>query len=174
MTETNAATVYADWCGPCKQIAPHFERLAKEHSKPKKVAFAKINVDTQQSISSALGVSAMPTFKIFRGGSCIETIKGANPSALTDAVTRAVNMVGGGKGGPAGDVFAMPGKTLGGSGSAGGAAAGPGLMTMVSRRIGFGTILSMLVSFVGLYFVSLFSVRFIRCGLLTLANPSAA
>src|SRR6478752_1648870 len=91
-------------------IAPTFEALAKEHSRPKKVAFAKVNVDNQSGIARAQGVSAMPTFKIFHNGTCIETIKGANPPALTAAINNAVKL-----GGPAtGNVFKTPGRTLGG------------------------------------------------------------
>ena len=49
---------YADWCGPCKQIAPIFEQLAKTDGKPGRIAFAKVNVDDQQGITQQYGVSA--------------------------------------------------------------------------------------------------------------------
>jgi thioredoxin len=49
---------YADWCGPCKAIAPIFEQLATSHSQPGKVAFAKVDVDNQQEIAQKYGVSA--------------------------------------------------------------------------------------------------------------------
>ncbi len=49
---------YADWCGPCKVIAPTFEQLAKSHAKAGKIAFAKVNVDDQQEITQQYGVSA--------------------------------------------------------------------------------------------------------------------
>jgi thioredoxin 1 len=49
---------YADWCGPCKAIAPIFEQLATSHSQPGKLAFAKVNVDNQQEIAQKYGVSA--------------------------------------------------------------------------------------------------------------------
>jgi thioredoxin 1 len=49
---------YADWCGPCKAIAPIFEQLATSHSQPGKVAFAKVNVDEQAEIAQKYGVSA--------------------------------------------------------------------------------------------------------------------
>ncbi|KAF3351271.1 40S ribosomal protein S22 [Verticillium dahliae VDG2] len=85
-TNVVVADFYADWCGPCNAIAPHFEKMANEYSKPKKAAFCKINVDTQSTISRAHGVSAMPTFIIFHAGKPIETIRGANPPALATAI----------------------------------------------------------------------------------------
>lgn len=52
------ADFYADWCGPCKAIAPIFEQLATQHAKPGKLAFAKINVDNNQDIAKQYGVTA--------------------------------------------------------------------------------------------------------------------
>jgi thioredoxin 1 len=49
---------YADWCGPCKAIAPIFEQLATSHSQAGKLAFAKVDVDSQQDIARQYGVSA--------------------------------------------------------------------------------------------------------------------
>jgi thioredoxin-like negative regulator of GroEL len=49
---------YADWCGPCKAIAPIFEQLATSHSQPGKLAFAKVNVDNSRDIAGQYGVSA--------------------------------------------------------------------------------------------------------------------
>ncbi|RBR17061.1 uncharacterized protein FIESC28_06563 [Fusarium coffeatum] len=142
-TNVVIADFYADWCGPCKAIAPTFEALAKEHSAPKKVAFAKVNVDSQSGIARAQSVSAMPTFKIFHNGTCIETIKGANPPALTAAIKNAVKL-----GGPAtGDVFKTPGRTLGGDSRS----------APLSKQWNVKGIFDALITFFGLYFVSLFS-----------------
>lgn len=129
-------------------IAPHFERLAKEHSRPKKVAFAKVNVDNQSTIAQSNGVSAMPTFKIFHNGNCIETIKGADPSALSAAISKAVKLADSPGGGKPGAAFKTPGRTLG-SDAPVAARRGPSL--------DIGKLFSMLVSFVGLYIVSLLS-----------------
>ncbi|RDA84877.1 hypothetical protein CP532_2089 [Ophiocordyceps camponoti-leonardi (nom. inval.)] len=145
-TSVVVADFYADWCGPCKMVAPHFERLATQHSRPKKVAFAKVNVDNQSAIARAQGVSAMPTFKIFHRGQCVDTIKGANPTALTEAVTKALRLV---DSGGSGDVFKTPGRTLGGST----AAARHG----VYRPWDMAGFFKSLISFFGLYFISLFS-----------------
>lgn len=142
--------VYADWCGPCKMIAPHFERLAKEHSRPKKVAFAKVNVDSQSTIARSNGVAAMPTFMIFHNGSCIETVKGANPSALSEAISKAVKLADGPGGGKPGAAFKTPGRTLGSDAPA---------AARRSSSFSIGKLLNMLITFVGLYLVSLFSAR---------------
>ncbi|KAK2699015.1 hypothetical protein QWA68_003406 [Fusarium oxysporum] len=142
-TNVVIADFYADWCGPCKMIAPTFEALAKEHSRPKKVAFAKVNVDNQSGIARAQGVSAMPTFKIFHNGTCIETIKGANPPALTAAINNAVKL-----GGPAtGNVFKTPGRTLGGESRS----------ASLSKQWNLRGFFDALIAFFGLYFVSLFT-----------------
>ncbi|KAG8408651.1 hypothetical protein J3458_019674 [Metarhizium acridum] len=144
-TSVVVADFYADWCGPCKMIAPHFQRLASQHSSPKKVAFAKVNVDSQPEVAKENRVSAMPTFKIFHNGTCVETIQGANPTALSEAVTKAVQLAGSGK--SADGLFKTPGRTLGG----GSPSAGSGF--------NYSGLLNLLVAFVGLYLVSLFSAR---------------
>ncbi|KAI1818563.1 thioredoxin-like protein [Poronia punctata] len=136
------ADFYADWCGPCKVIAPTFESLSTKYSKPRKITFCKVNVDNQQSIAQSHGVSAMPTFLVFKSGSVIETIKGANPPALTNAVEKAVKLAGTSTPGAS---FSVPGRTLGSDGSSG------------SRGFGRVNILNALLTFFGLYLVSLFS-----------------
>ncbi|KAI9702226.1 MAG: hypothetical protein M1820_006309 [Bogoriella megaspora] len=83
------ADFYADWCGPCKAIAPVFEQLASAEGKPGKLSFVKIDVDAQQDIARQYGVAAMPTFLILKNGSVKNTIRGANPSALRAAVSSA-------------------------------------------------------------------------------------
>lgn len=59
---------YADWCPPCRAIAPHFSELADKHSSDGQLAFAKVNVDHVDNIASRFGVSAMPTFLFFENG----------------------------------------------------------------------------------------------------------
>lgn len=129
-------------------IAPHYERLAKEHSRPKKVAFAKVNVDTQSAVARSNNVAAMPTFKIFHGGNCVDTIKGANPSALTEAITKAVKLAESAPGSKSADAFKSPGRTLGSDEAVAG-----------GRGFDFSNILNMIIVFMGLYLVSLFSAR---------------
>ncbi|KAG6205550.1 hypothetical protein E4U35_002495 [Claviceps purpurea] len=141
------ADFYADWCGPCKQIAPIFQRLATQYASPKKVAFAKVNVDSQPEVAQQNRVSAMPTFKIFQNGSCIQTIQGADPTGLSQAVAKAVQLAGAGKAHEAG--FKTPGRTLGGE-----SASRP---SSAVSSLQLGNLLSTLISFIGLYLVSFFS-----------------
>lgn len=49
---------YADWCGPCKTIAPVFQNLAEKETKPGRMQFVKVNVDSQQEVARKYGVSA--------------------------------------------------------------------------------------------------------------------
>nr|KMM68969.1 hypothetical protein CPAG_05292 [Coccidioides posadasii RMSCC 3488] len=98
-TKILIADFYADWCQPCKVIAPVFEQLSTQLSRPNQMSFVKINVDEQQEISQAFGVTAMPTFLIFKDGDVVQTIQGANSRGLTDAVRK---FAAGGEGGDTG------------------------------------------------------------------------
>ncbi|KAL2150220.1 hypothetical protein VTH82DRAFT_7896 [Thermothelomyces myriococcoides] len=145
------ADFYADWCGPCKMIAPTFESLASKYAKPNKIAFVKVDVDSQGEVAQEYGVRAMPTFLVLRNGSVINTIRGANPPALTAAVDEAVKLAGPGAGG--GAAFSGTGHRLGGSGVG---------RPSVARPVGSGWSLKGfvdgLIAFFGLYFWSLFSL----------------
>lgn len=58
--------VYADWCGPCRMVAPVFEATAKKWSPS--CRFVKFNLDEGRSIAAQLGVSSIPAFLFFSGG----------------------------------------------------------------------------------------------------------
>ena len=90
-TLTSSATFtvvdfYADWCGPCKAIAPIYEQLSAQLSRPGTLAFTKVNVDSQKQIAQTYNITAMPTFMIFKSGRESKRIKGADIKALDAAV----------------------------------------------------------------------------------------
>jgi thioredoxin 1 len=87
------ADFYADWCGPCRTIAPMYAQLAKTHSVPNYLAFAKVNVDTVQAVAAQYGVSAMPTFMFFKNGKQVAVngnalIRGADARSLMAAAEK--------------------------------------------------------------------------------------
>ncbi|KAI0403973.1 thioredoxin-like protein [Xylaria palmicola] len=59
---------YADWCPPCRAIAPIFSRLADTHASKGQLAFAKVNVDHVKNVAGQFNVTAMPTFLFFERG----------------------------------------------------------------------------------------------------------
>ena len=66
---------WAEWCGPCKMIAPVVEELATEFDG--KMSFAKVDVDSNPSISTNYGIRSIPTLMIFKNGAPIDQIVGA-------------------------------------------------------------------------------------------------
>ena len=77
---------WASWCGPCKAIAPFYSKLAEQLSRPNTITFTKVDTDAQKEIVSTYGITAMPTFMIFKNGRETKRIKGADPKALDAAV----------------------------------------------------------------------------------------
>jgi thioredoxin 2 len=70
---------YADWCGPCKMMAPHVDRLAAELTG--QVLVAKLDTDRAPTLSRALDIRSIPTVMVFKGGSAVERVSGALPYA---------------------------------------------------------------------------------------------
>jgi thioredoxin 1 len=70
---------YADWCGPCKMMAPVIEELATEYEGSVKIG--KLNVDEAPSFSSKYRVMSIPTIILFKNGKVVDTIVGAVPKA---------------------------------------------------------------------------------------------
>lgn len=79
----------ASWCPPCRMIAPIFEKLSTANSSAGGLAFAKVDVDEQREVASKYGITAMPTFILLKNGEPSQTIKGANPPAITNLVNDA-------------------------------------------------------------------------------------
>ncbi len=66
---------WAEWCGPCKAIAPLLEEVAREYSG--KITVAKVNVDENQQIPQKYGIRGIPTLMLFKGGNIEATKVGA-------------------------------------------------------------------------------------------------
>ncbi len=102
---------YADWCPPCKAIAPLYAKLAEENAVDGKLAFAKVNVDHVPAIAQQYSVTAMPTFMFFASGrpaavdvqvpkggaqigpNGVDFIRGADLRALTAVASRLSELV---------------------------------------------------------------------------------
>jgi len=73
---------WADWCGPCKMIAPILDEIASEYDGKLKVA--KLNIDENPSTPPKFGIRGIPTLMLFKGGNVEATKVGAvNKSQLT-------------------------------------------------------------------------------------------
>ncbi|MFJ6658634.1 thioredoxin [Streptomyces sp. NPDC091377] len=70
---------WAAWCGPCRQIAPSLEAIAKEHGD--KIEIVKLNIDENPNIAAKYGVMSIPTLNVYVGGEVAKTIVGAKPKA---------------------------------------------------------------------------------------------
>ena len=65
---------WAEWCGPCKMIAPVLDELAEEYEG--KVKIGKVNIDEQQGLAAEYGIRAIPTLLLFHQGQVAEQIVG--------------------------------------------------------------------------------------------------
>ncbi len=68
---------WAEWCAPCRMIAPIVEDLAQEYEG--KVKVAKVDVDDNSGIANRYGIMSIPTLAIFKGGEMVERLVGYMP-----------------------------------------------------------------------------------------------
>ena len=75
---------WAEWCGPCRMVAPILEEIASEHAE--KLTIAKLNVDENPKAAAMAGVTSIPTMAVYSGGEVVKVIVGAKPkqSLLSD------------------------------------------------------------------------------------------
>ena len=69
---------YADWCGPCRMIAPVLDEIAAEHPEYK---ICKVNVDAEAELSEKFGVMSIPTLFVVKNGEVVNQTLGAQPKA---------------------------------------------------------------------------------------------
>jgi thioredoxin 1 len=69
---------YADWCGPCRMVAPIVHEIADERED---IVVGKINVDEQPELAQAFGVMSIPTLVVMKNGEVVNQAMGARPKA---------------------------------------------------------------------------------------------
>ncbi|WP_413451519.1 thioredoxin [Georgenia phoenicis] len=67
---------WADWCGPCKQFAPVYEKASEKHED---IVFAKVDTEAEQQLAAEAGITAIPTLMAFREGVLVFSQAGALP-----------------------------------------------------------------------------------------------
>ena len=70
---------WAEWCGPCRKVAPILEEIANELGD--KVTVVKLDIDANPETARAYRVMSVPTLTIFKGGKPVQSVAGAKPKA---------------------------------------------------------------------------------------------
>jgi thioredoxin 1 len=71
---------WAEWCGPCRQVAPVLEQIATEHAD--KIDVVKLNIDENPQTAAAYRITSIPTMAVISGGQVVKTIVGAKPKPM--------------------------------------------------------------------------------------------
>ena len=70
---------WAEWCGPCRMVAPVLEEIASEYAD--KIQVVKLNIDDNPTVAQRYGIMAIPTMNVFSGGEVVKQIVGAKPKS---------------------------------------------------------------------------------------------
>jgi thioredoxin len=74
---------WAEWCGPCRVIAPVLEELAAEYGE--RLVVGKVNVDENRQTAAKFGIRSIPTLLLFKDGSRVDQVIGAHPKGTIKA-----------------------------------------------------------------------------------------
>jgi thioredoxin 1 len=78
---------WAEWCGPCRQFGPVFEKSSQTHTD---ITFAKVDTEAEQQLSAELGITSIPTLMAFREGILVFAQPGALPASSLEQLVQGV------------------------------------------------------------------------------------